>query len=54
MDIEVKVQLGKMAAHKAREPDDLPVEVIKLLKDTGAKWITSCFRKIMSEGTTQS
>ena len=46
---EVKTQLDKMTANKARGPDDLPVEVIKLLKDTGTKCITSCFRKIMNE-----
>ena len=44
---------GKMVANKAKRPDYLPVYVIKLLKDTGTKWITSCFRKIMSEGIPQ-
>ena len=39
-EAEVKTKLDKMAANKARRPDDLPVEVIKLLKDTGTKWIT--------------
>ena len=48
-EVKVKTQPDKMTANKAREPDDLPVEVIKLLKDTGTKWITSCYRKIMSE-----
>ena len=42
-----------MVANKAKRPDYLPVYVIKLLKDTGTKWITSCFRKIMSEGIPQ-
>ena len=42
-----------MDTNKARGPDDLPVEVIKLLKDTGTKWIKSCFSKIMSEGIPQ-
>ena len=37
------------SANKARGSDDLPVEVIKQLKDTGTKWIASFFRKIMSE-----
>ena len=49
-EAEVKTQLDKVAANKARGPDDLSVEVIKLLKDTGKKRITSCFRKIMSDG----
>ena len=49
-EAEVKTKLDKVAANKARGPDDLSVEVIKLLKDTGKKWITSCFRKIMSDG----
>ena len=40
-EAEVKTQLEKMAANKAREPDGLPVDVIKLLKDTDTKWITS-------------
>ena len=52
-ETEVKKQLDEMASNKARGPDDLPVQVIKLLKDTGAKWITSCFRKIVIEGTPQ-
>ena len=47
---EVKTQLDKIAANKARGPDDLPVEFIKLLKDTVRKCTSSCFRKIMSEG----
>ena len=51
-EAEFKTQLDKMAANKARGPDDLPIENIKLLKDTGTKWIT-CFRKIMSEGIPQ-
>ena len=42
-----------MVANKAKRPDYLPVYVIKLLKDTCTKWITSCFRKIMSEGIPQ-
>ena len=31
MEAEVKTQLDKMAANRAKGPDDLPVEVIKLL-----------------------
>ena len=49
-EAEVKTKLDKVAANKARGPDDLSVEAIKLLKDTGKKWITSCFRKVMSDG----
>ena len=45
--------LKHSCANKARGPDDLPAEVIKLLEDTGTKWITSCFRKIMTEGIPQ-
>lgn len=52
-ETEVKKQLDEMASNKVRGSDDLPVEVIKLLKDTGAKWVTSCFRKIVSKGTPQ-
>ena len=46
-EAEVKTKLDKMAANKARRPDDLPVEVIKLLKDTGTKWITVRKSKII-------
>ena len=42
-----------MSTNKARGPDDLPVEIIKLLKGAGTRWITSHFRKIMSEGKPQ-
>ena len=52
-EAELKTQLDKMAANKARGPEYLPVEVTKLLKDTGTKWITLCFRKIMSKGIAQ-
>ena len=52
-EAEVKTELDKMAANKARGPDGLPVDVIKLLKDTDTKWITSCFRKIMGKGIPQ-
>ena len=47
---EVKTQLDKIAVNKARGQDYLPVKVIKLLKDTVRKRITSYFRKIISEG----
>ena len=42
-----------MAVNKASRPDNWPIEVIKLLKDIRTKWITSCFRKIKSEGIPQ-
>ena len=35
-----------MSTNKARGPDDLPAEVIKLLKGTGTKWITSNSEKL--------
>ena len=34
-----------MAANKATGPDDLPVELIKLLKDTGTQWVTYASEK---------
>lgn len=47
---EVRVQLDKMASNKARGPDDIPIEVVKMMKDAGVSWMTSCLREIMRNG----
>ena len=50
---EVKSQLEKMATNKARGPNDLPVEVIKMLKETGINWMMACLNDIMKTGIPQ-
>jgi hypothetical protein len=47
---EIKEQLEKMANNKATGPDELPIEVIKLMKQTGVEWITSMFVEAQSKG----
>ena len=47
---EVRRQLEKMKMNKAKGPDELPIELIKKMKDTGIEWITSCFRDILKNG----
>lgn len=47
---EVTKQIERMKLNKAKGPDELPVEMIKKLKDTGTAWITSCFREAMRRG----
>jgi len=36
-----------MNPNKAKGRDELPIEMIKKLKDTGIAWITSCFTEAM-------
>jgi exonuclease III len=47
---EVKRQLDKMANNKATGPDELPIEVIKLMKETGLEWITSMLAEVQKRG----
>ena len=47
---EVGNQIGTMKLNKAKGPDELPIEMIKKLKDTGTTYITSCFREAKRRG----
>ncbi|XP_039276063.1 uncharacterized protein LOC120349649 [Nilaparvata lugens] len=47
---EVRVALHEMATNKAVGPDEIPVEVWKMLNDTGVKFITGVFNAVLSEG----
>ncbi|XP_046855995.1 uncharacterized protein LOC124449095 [Xenia sp. Carnegie-2017] len=47
---EVRRQLKKMNNNKARGPDELPIELVKKLGNTGTEWMTSCCREIMKRG----
>ena len=47
---EVKRQLDKMANNKATGPDELPIEVLKLLKKDGLEWITSMLAEVQKKG----
>jgi len=38
-----------MNPNKAKGRDELPIGMIKKLKDTGAAWITSCFTEAMKK-----
>ncbi|XP_048488766.1 uncharacterized protein LOC125491268 [Plutella xylostella] len=46
---EVKLALRKMGNGKAVGPDNIPVEVWKLLGDDGIYWLTYLFNKIFAE-----
>ena len=48
-ETEVKIQPEKMKAHKATGPDQLPIEVVKLLKKRGISWMTACLNNIISD-----
>ena len=39
---EVNIQIGKMKPNKATGPDQLPIDIIKLLKERGNTWMTAC------------
>jgi len=47
--VEVINQLEKMEPNKTKGPEELPIKMIKKLKDTGKAWITSCFREAMKK-----
>lgn len=49
-DAEVILQREKMAANKAQGPDELPIELVKIMKGTGIKWMTSCLREFGKSG----
>ena len=46
---EVNIQIGKMKPNKATGPDQLPIGIIKLLKERGNTWMTACLNNIISE-----
>ena len=46
---EVNIQIGKMKPNKATGPDQLPIDIIKLLKERGNTWMTACLNNIISE-----
>lgn len=50
---EVEQQLEKMKNNKSTGPDELPIDLIKLLKDSGTNWMTACLREIMNDGIPQ-
>ena len=47
---EVKKQLERMKANKATGPDEIPIELVKKLKDRGLVWITEVIRTIIRDG----
>ena len=42
-----------MKANKATEPDELPIELVKRLKEKGITWMTGVIRNIIKEGIPQ-
>jgi len=44
---EVNTQIGNMKANKATGPDQLPIDIIKLLKKRGTTWMTACLNNII-------
>jgi exonuclease III len=50
---EVEHQLERMKNNKATGPDELPIDLVKLLKDNGITWITECLKKIVKDGLPQ-
>ena len=46
---EVNIQIGKMKPNKATGPDQLPIDIINLLKERGNTWMTACLNNIISE-----
>ncbi|KAK6737186.1 hypothetical protein RB195_019713 [Necator americanus] len=44
--------LPKMKSNKATGPDDIPVDIWKLLGDRGSMWLATLFNKIVAEGRT--
>ena len=44
---EVVIDLEKMKHRKAVGPDDIPIEVWKVLGDTGITWLTDLFNRIL-------
>ena len=54
-EAEVTNQLEKMKTHKATGPDSdqLPIEIVKLLKERGTSWMTACMNNIITGGIPQ-
>ncbi|KAK6746049.1 hypothetical protein RB195_012270 [Necator americanus] len=50
--VEVSAALAKMKSNKATGPDDIPVDIWKLLGDRGSMWLATLFNKIVAEGRT--
>ncbi|KAK6751624.1 hypothetical protein RB195_003192 [Necator americanus] len=50
--VEVSAVLAKMKSNKATGPDDIPVDIWKLLGDRGSMWLPTLFNKIVAEGRT--
>ena len=50
---EVEYQLERMKNNKSTGPDELPIHLIKLLKERGINWMTLCLREIMRNGIPQ-
>ena len=50
---EVEYQLERMKNNKSTGPDELPIDLIKLLKERGINWMTLCLREIMRNGIPQ-
>jgi len=46
---KVNTQIGNMKASKATGPDQLPIYIIKLLKERGTTWMTVCLNNIIYE-----
>ena len=44
---KVNTQIGNMKASKATGPDQLPIDIIKLLKEKGTTWMTACLDNII-------
>jgi len=38
-----------MNANRAAGPGQLPIDIIKLLKERGISWITACLNNVFSE-----
>ena len=47
---EVKQQLQKMKKGKATGPDELPIEVVKMMDELGVSWMTAVLRDIQNKG----
>ena len=47
---EVKKQSDKMGNKKATGPDELPIEVIKLMKQSGLEWMTAMLKEVQKKG----
>ncbi|EYC36369.1 hypothetical protein Y032_0903g2962 [Ancylostoma ceylanicum] len=49
---EVSEAIKKMKRNKATGPDDVPVDVWKLMGESGAAWLSKIFNRILMEGKT--